>query len=125
MPATTTISAHWHAYAYTGKAVPDSRIRSGLAPAGYPPIEIKDWLHRPPLQIFAETEVDEAMAWLEKELSGHMPVDADAFPVAVRLEYSRARLQESVNRDVVYGYYSARGQYVSRSLILCEAPDCR
>ncbi|MFD4858399.1 hypothetical protein [Streptomyces atratus] len=68
--------------------------------------------------------LDEAMAWLDKELTGHVPVDAEAFPVATRLEYSRAQLQQTAANEVIYGYWSVSGQYVSRQLFPCKDPDC-
>jgi hypothetical protein len=118
---------HWHAFAYTGMSYRESEFRAGKAPKDYPPIEIKDWLHRRPgLHTFAEGEVAKALAWLERELNSPkcVPVDAEGFPVQVRLEYSRARLSEKTNRDVVYGYYSRAGLYVSRALIECDSIGC-
>ncbi|MFJ1700425.1 hypothetical protein ACIOHC_36140 [Streptomyces sp. NPDC088252] len=65
------------------------------------------------------------MAWLDKELTGHVPVDAASFPVATRLEYSRAQLQQTAAREVIYGYWSVSGQYVSRQVFPCEDRACR
>lgn len=118
------MTAHWHAYAYTGKGYTDNEIRKGVAPPTFPPIEIKDWLHRRAAEIFPETSLDNAMVWLEKELNGQPPIDAEAYPIETRLASSRARLQETVNRNVVYGYWSRGGQYVSRVLICCERSGC-
>lgn len=125
MPETTVTPAHWHAYAYAGSACSDGRVRSGQAPLNHPPIEIKDWLHRDPLRLFREAEIEAAVAWLEQGMTRQLPVDADAFPVPVRLGYARARLQERVNRDVVWGYYSVHRLYASQALILCEDPGCQ
>lgn len=132
----TTKPVHWHAFAYTGKGYTDSEVGKGLAPSNFPPVEIKHWLLRLPglrtplgspipesalpVHTFSESEVDEAVAWLEQELTTHLPLDHETFPVAARLEYSRARLLERANRDVVYGYWSVGGQYVARVLVLCD-----
>ncbi|MCX4799660.1 hypothetical protein OG497_38035 [Streptomyces sp. NBC_01242] len=110
---------HWHAYSYNGRSYTDAMIRRGEVPAAYPPIEIKHWLARPANHV-VETfhEVDPAVSWLEGELNGHPPVDAESFPVKVRVAYSRKTLQQTAGNDVVYGYYS-KSQYVSRALIAC------
>jgi hypothetical protein len=122
----TTAPAHWHAFAYTGKGYTDGEVAKGFAPSNFPPIEVARWLdRRPGLRVFAEQEIDEAVAWLDKELREHVPVDAESFPISVRLEYSRARMQERINRDVWYGYWSVRKQFVTRALICCQAADCR
>ncbi|MGW0996410.1 hypothetical protein [Streptomyces sp. NPDC002520] len=131
----TAAPVHWHAFAYTGKGYTGSEVSKGLAPPSFPPVELAHWLDRRPgmrtpsgnpipesalpTHTFTESEIDEAVAWLEKELSEHVPVDADSFPVSVRLEYSRARLREQANRDVWYGYWSTSGQFVTRVLVAC------
>ncbi|MFF9483664.1 hypothetical protein [Streptomyces sp. NPDC014676] len=116
----TAAFVHWHAFAYTGKGYTDSEVGKGLAPPSFPPVELAQWLdRRPGLRVFTEQQIDEAVAWLDKELNEHVPVDAASFPITTRLEYSRARLRERVNRDVWYGYWSARGQFVTRVLVAC------
>lgn len=126
---------HWHAFCYTGKGYTDSEVGKGLAPFNFPPVEVKHWLLRLPgmrtpagapipesalpVQLFRESEIDEAISWLDKELHEQEPLDAESFPIAVRLEYSRARMMERVQRDVVYGYWSKRGLYVARVLKEC------
>jgi hypothetical protein len=120
----TTAPVHWHAFAYTGKCYTDGEVAKGLAPPSFPPVELARWLdRRPGLYVFTEEQVDEAVAWLDKELNEHVPVDAASFPVSVRLEYSRARLQERVNRDVWYGYWTASMQFVTRALVVCTSRD--
>ncbi|MFE4592940.1 hypothetical protein [Streptomyces laurentii] len=114
---------HWHAYAYTGRSYPESAIRRGEAPADYPPIEIKDWLARPRAQVRgAFAAVDDAVAWLEGELTQNPPVDEQHFPLWDRLQRSRETLCLASGNDVVHGYYSKAGQYVSRALISCPRP---
>lgn len=120
----TAAFVHWHAFAYTGKGYTESEVRKGLAPPSFPPVELAHWLdRRPGLQVFTEEQIDEAVAWLDKELSEHVPVDAGSFPISVRLEYSRARLREQANRDVWYGYWSTSGKFVTRALVACTATE--
>jgi hypothetical protein len=120
----TTKSVHWHCYAYTGKGYTDSEVGKGLAPQTFPPSEISQWLRRKPMQTFTEEQIDDALTWLEGELTTHLPIDAEGFPVKERVAYSRDRLMQRVNRDVVYGYWSVGGQYVSRSMIECNDVGC-
>lgn len=111
----TATPTHWHAYVYTGKGYSDSEIRKGLAPSHYPPIEIKN--RKGPGQRLES--LDAAMEWLEGELTTYEPLDAESFPVKERLEYSRGRLQQTAAPEVIYGYWSRSGQYVSRQLFPC------
>ncbi|MEU8538383.1 hypothetical protein AB0C52_00010 [Streptomyces sp. NPDC048717] len=119
---------HWHAYAYTGRSYPDSAIRRGEVPADYPPIEIKDWLGRPRTQVRGTyAVVDDAVAWLESELTQNPPADEEHFPVWDRLQRSRQTLLLTAGTDVVHGYYSKARQFVSRALIACPragGPPC-
>ncbi|MEV7278127.1 hypothetical protein [Streptomyces sp. NPDC093111] len=137
------MTAHWHAYAYTGRKYSDADIRKQTAPPNYPPIEVAHWLRRSSghlAQTFAygPDGLDRAVAWLESELTQNPPVDEEHYPVFERLEGSRQSLMSTstvlatestpaVQRagDVVYGYWSKAGQYVSRALIACprEAGD--
>jgi hypothetical protein len=118
---TATAATHWHAFAYTGKGWEDREVARGLAPPTFPPTELATWAdRRPGLRVFTESEIDEAVAWLDKELSEYVPMDDESFPISVRLEYSRKRLQERVNRDVWHGYWTKRGQlFVTRVLYAC------
>ncbi|WP_282697903.1 hypothetical protein [Streptomyces sp. CC208A] len=134
------MTAHWHAYAYTGRAYTDTEIRRETAPANYPPIEVAHWLRRPRNHV-ADTfacspdGLDHALAWLEGELTRNPPVDEEHYPVLERLEGSRSSLTATRSTptapatqragDAVYGYWSKAGQYVSRALIACprEAGD--
>lgn len=118
--APVTASVHWHAFAYTGKGYTDGEVSKGIAPPSFPPRELASWLdRRPGLRVYTDTQIDEAVAWLDKELNEQVPVDAASFPIATRLECSRARLREQANRDVWYGYWSTRGQFVTRALVAC------
>ncbi|MEU8545384.1 hypothetical protein AB0C52_36220 [Streptomyces sp. NPDC048717] len=92
---------HWHAYAYTGRSYPDSAIRRGEVPADYPPIEIKDWLGRPRAQVRGTyAVVDDAVAWLESELTQNPPADEEHFPVWDRLQRSRQTLLLTAGNDM-------------------------
>ncbi|WP_415949969.1 hypothetical protein [Streptomyces sp. KLOTTS4A1] len=114
------LSPHWHAYAYTGRSYTDALIRRGETPGNYPPIEIKNWLTRPRGHIAATfTEIEEAVSWLKQELVAMPPAGTDFFPIDERLEHSRSTLAQTAGNDVVYGYYSTSGRYVSRALIAC------
>ncbi|MEU6976522.1 MULTISPECIES: hypothetical protein [unclassified Streptomyces] len=114
------MTRHWHAYAYTGRSFPDSAIRRGEVPSDYPPIEIKDWLRRPAVQVVATyADAEAAVAWIEGELTQNPPVDQQHFPVWDRLQYVRETLRLTAGDDVVQGYYSKAQQYVSRALIAC------
>lgn len=111
---------HWHAFSYTGKGYTDAEVRKGMAPSAHPRPEISQWVKTmPTVATFAEDEIDKAMDWLEAELAIQIPQDADQHPVKDRLEASRRRLNERVNRDIVYGYWSKSKQYCSRALIVC------
>ncbi|MFI0265621.1 hypothetical protein [Streptomyces luteogriseus] len=123
MTVTTTATArvHWHAFAYTGKGYTDGEVAKGLAPPNFPPTELVRWRdRRPGVRVFKEDEIEDAVAWLDQELNEHVPVDAEAFPIPVRLAYSSDRLRETANRDVWYGYWSKRGMYVTRVLFACS-----
>ncbi|MET7363165.1 hypothetical protein ABZS76_32675 [Streptomyces sp. NPDC005562] len=114
------MTVHWHAFSYTGKGYTDAEVRKGLAPSAHPRPEISQWVSvMPTLHIFAEDEIDKAMDWLEGELTSQVPQDAEHHPVEDRLQASRRRLDETRNRDVVYGYWSLSKQYCSRGLIAC------
>lgn len=108
---------HFHGYAYTGTRYSDPEVRSRRVPEGYLPIEIKDTTG-PSLRL---PTLDDALAWLENELTVHRPADADTFPVESRLAYSRARLQQSAGAFVVYGYWTQGnpGKFVARRILPC------
>jgi hypothetical protein len=107
---------HFHAYAYTGRGFSDAEIRRGLPPSGYPPIMVREPRGEPGLRL---DSLHDAMSWLEQELLDQVPLDAESFPVAVRLDYSRSRLQQERAPEVIYGYWSRSGHYVSRCLFPC------
>lgn len=133
----TTAPAHWHAYAYTGHGYNDVEVYRRdckpppldargrplpMAPPTFPPTVVREVRpSRKPVAHFEEP--GQALDWLKRELEAHPPLDDHSFPVTTRLEYSRRRLQERVNRDVVYGYWS-REQYVARHLIFCTGDAC-
>ncbi|MFJ3904236.1 hypothetical protein [Streptomyces sp. NPDC090025] len=121
-----TTGRHWHAYAYTGRAHSDAAVRRGEVPVDHPPIEIKDWLRKPVAQLvgtYGDGDVAGALAWVEGELTRNPPVDEEHFPVWDRLRRVRATLGLVRGNDVVLGYYSKAGQYVSRALVGCPRAE--
>lgn len=112
---------HYHAYSYTGRGYADSEVRKGLAPNGYPPLVVIPRTGTPDTRL---TTLDDALAWLEQELTAHPPVDSAAFPVTARLVYSRERLQQTRANEVIYGYWSQARRYISRRLYPCDRPGC-
>jgi hypothetical protein len=120
---------HFHAYAYTGKGYRESEVRAGLAPRNHPQPEVRNDSVEggPRQQVAVLRSLDEAMEWLERELTTHDPIDSEHFPVARRLEYSRSTLQQTAANVVVYGYWARSQAYVARHLFPCEldTPACR
>lgn len=116
-----TATTHYHAYAYTGRGYKDSEI-GRVAPPTYPPILVAS--PGGMRQAARLDSLDAAVDWLKGELTSHEPLDAASFPVDVRLEYSRARLQETAANIVVYGYWSRSRQYVARRIYPCTTPGC-
>lgn len=122
-----TATTHWHAFAYTGRGiVSDAEIRRGTAPADFPPLVVQDWLTRrdrkgqiPDTHLFTEAQIEDAVSWLETELTAYPPLDVDSFTIPARIGHARDRLCQRVNRDIAWGYWSRGGRYVSRALILC------
>ncbi|MFD5708752.1 hypothetical protein ACFWGV_21805, partial [Bacillus subtilis] len=111
-------SIHWHAFEWTGHERPaDSERRNPQNRV--PPLAIAEWLDKPAsfvAQTYGPDEVDSAYAWLEGELKQHPRAshDIDADPLLEAVHDYLAR-----GADVVWGYYSAKGRYVSRVLIAC------
>lgn len=113
------MTRHWHAYSYTGAAYSDGQIRAGLAPRGYPPVEIMHWLKQSAGYVDTFTEVPPAVEWLRETLLQHVPLGSENYPIENRLSWARSRLGQEAGCDVVYGYYSVNKRYVSRALISC------
>ena len=70
---------------------------------------------------------EEAVTWIEAELSQQPPVDHMSFPIEDRVRRARTTLHQTAANDVVWGYYTASRQYVSRTLIACpriDVPTC-
>lgn len=103
---------------FTGEELGRRTATAGTWPA-QPPLETVEWLHK---QVKPEATwplpegCDEAYAWLQGQLQEHPRNEWDVPPEA-QLAYAR----DCINRgaDVVWGYYSARSRYVSRTLVVC------
>lgn len=110
------MTSHWHAYAYTGhQRPPDREARDPLSPT--PPLVVADWLGKPRSMLAGTfTDVDDAMAWLEKQLTETPPLET-AVPPALVLDYARARLAQEPG-DQVTRYYT-QSAYACRDLVRC------
>jgi hypothetical protein len=127
------VTAHYHAYAYTGKGYSDNQVRARAsrdpdvlrkaAPPNYPPLTTGDPGEMQ--QVARPGSLEEAVDWLKGELTAHDPLGSESFPVEDRLAYSRAQLQQTAANIVVYGYWSRSGQYVARRIYPCTTPACR
>jgi hypothetical protein len=110
---------HWHAYSWTGHERPADRDRRIPANA-VPPLEVAEWLLKPARNVVATHPVSggavDAYGWLEAELKEH-PRSPRDLPPEVQLEHARECLGRGA--DVVWGYYSDKGRYVSRALVVC------
>ncbi|MEU5092113.1 hypothetical protein [Streptomyces sp. NPDC021356] len=114
---------HWHAYAYNGRELPPDRDRRDPG-CPVPPLEIRQWLLKP-ARLLAATypapDTDQsAYGWLRTELDAFPRGPRDLSP-ATQLAYARDCLNRST--DVVWGYWSATGLYISRALITCPRAD--
>lgn len=114
------MTAHWHAFSYTGPQRPrDADARDPQSAT--PPLEVARWLRKPRKMLagtFATT--DGAMGWLEEQLVQTPPMSS-ALPTPTVLEYARVRLSEHPG-DQVTRYYTA-GAYVCRDLVRCQGGD--
>lgn len=107
---------HWHAYAWTGHALPPDAERHDLS-GPLPPLQVAHWLRKPADRIAATfTEPGEALGWLEQQLQEVRPVPYD-LPAERRLAWARDELER--RGDVVWGYYTAARGYASRAVIAC------
>ena len=109
---------HWHAYSWTGHERPADSDRRNMASAT-PPLETAEWLRKqvkPEATWLLPEGGDEAYAWLQGQLQEHPRNNWDVPP-----EAQLAHARDCINRgaDVVWGYYSARSRYVSRTLVVC------
>lgn len=113
------MAAHWHAYSWTGHERPADSERINTASAT-PPLETAHWLLKSRQHVVdtfdIETGADQAYAWLEGELKQNERGPHDLAPEA-QLAHARDCLDRGA--DVVWGYYSERGRYVSRTLVAC------
>ncbi|MGW0780349.1 hypothetical protein [Streptomyces sp. NPDC002913] len=113
------MAGHWHAYAWNGGERPsDADRRTPALPN--PPLTISEWLHKPKVHVLATYDMADGQAaarqWLITELERY-PRGPRDLPPAAQL----AHAADLMNRctDVVWGYWSAQGRYISRALIVC------
>lgn len=117
--ATAVDTAHWHAFSYTGYERPADQER--IRPENpTPPLEIAHWLRKPARLVEATfllgDETTKAREWLEQQLAEYPRGDWD-LPAEAQMRYAQDCLERG--DDVVWGYYSAKGRYVSRALVCC------
>lgn len=113
------MAEHWHAYSWTGNGRPADSDR--IVPSNAtPPLEIAHWLRKPPTHVKATfmigSESSKAQEWLEAQLDEYPRADHD-LPREAQMRYAADCLRRG--DDVVWGYYSAKGRYVSRALVTC------
>jgi hypothetical protein len=116
--------SHWHAYTWTGHERPADSDRTNMASAT-PPLETAHWLRKsvkPEATWPIPEGAEEAYAWLRVQLDEHPRASHDLAPEP-QLEYARDCLSRGA--DVVWGYYSDRGRYISRTLVVCPRPGER
>ena len=110
---------HWHAYAWTGSDRPrDADRRDPTLPV--PPLTISDWLHKSAVHLLATYGMPDGQAaahqWLAAELERY-PRGPRDLPPAAQLAHTADLITRRT--DVVWGYWSAHGRYISRALIVC------
>ncbi|WP_407553044.1 hypothetical protein QOM21_23800 [Streptomyces sp. Pv4-95] len=114
-------AAHWHGFAWTGHERPADNIRVDPNQAT-PPLEIAHWL-RKPVKHVAETFTNDeagikgAADWMRAGGEEHRHLSEASFSLDERMTYVDDCLTRGA--DVVWGYYSERGRYVSRALVAC------
>lgn len=114
---------HWHAYAYTGPALPADRDARDPLSATPPPV-VRDWLRKPRgMLVGTFTEPEAALTWLAAQLAQAPPLPT-AVPADVTLAYARERIARPPH-DQVTRYYTATA-YVCRDLVWCTGapPEC-
>jgi hypothetical protein len=118
------IAKHWHGYAWVGHSRPDDKVRVDPSQP-VPPLEIAHWL-RKPIRHVAQTfrndaaGVTEAAQWMREGGVEQPSASEAAFPLERRMSYVDDCLSRGA--DVVWGYYSEKARYVSRSLVSCPRP---
>lgn len=114
---------HWHAFAWTGREIPSDRDARDLNHPARPNTNAL-WLLKPRRCLLATHPLPDtngtAYAWLEGELKSH-PRGPRDWPPHVDLDGARDCLNR--HTDVIWGYWSATGLYISRALIRCPRPD--
>ena len=113
---------HWHAYAWNGNERPrDVDRRNPVLPT--PPLTISEWLDKPAEHVLATYDMSDgrtaAHHWLVTELERH-PRGPRDLPPAAQLAHTVDLMTRCT--DVVWGYWSAHGRYISRALIVCPRP---
>jgi hypothetical protein len=119
------VAEHWHGYAWVGHERPSDNTR--LDPSQpVPPLEIAHWLRKPSrhvAQTFRNTPdgVSEAAQWMRDGGTEQPYASEESFPLDRRMTYVDDCLRRGA--DVVWGYYSQKARYVSRSLVACPRPS--
>lgn len=110
---------HWHTYSWTGHERPADSERRNPANA-VPPLDVAEWLRKPARNVVATHQIPDGAAdaygWLEAELKEY-PRSPRDLPPGPQMDGARECLERGA--DVVWGYYSDKGRYVSRALIGC------
>jgi hypothetical protein len=110
---------HWHAYSWNGGTLPSHGDRRNPE-LPCPPYDIREWLLKPAEHLLATYGMPHgrltAYRWLCAELERHPRSPRDV-PADVQLAHTVDRMSRWT--DVVWGYWSAGGRYISRSLVVC------
>ncbi|MFD9368549.1 hypothetical protein ACFWA6_12685 [Streptomyces sp. NPDC060020] len=115
------VAEHWHAFAWVGQERPADTIRVDPSQPT-PPLEIAHWLKKPGRHVAATFEntpagVKEASDWMRAGGEEHVHLSEESFSLDERMTYVEDDLSRGA--DVVWGYYSQNGRYVSRVLVAC------
>ncbi|WP_181765646.1 hypothetical protein [Streptomyces albidus (ex Kaewkla and Franco 2022)] len=110
------MEAHWHAFGYTGHARPrDSEARDPQAAA--PPNVVDMWFRKPRSMMEGTfTQPDVAADWLERQLA-ESPPPANAVSVERHMKSARDALARGA--DAYVGYYTERGRFLVRAVLIC------
>ncbi|MFF7130700.1 hypothetical protein [Streptomyces sp. NPDC008240] len=119
------VAQHWHGYAWVGHERPADQLRVDPSQP-VPPLEIVHWLRKPSRHVAQTFRNDEggvaaASRWMRDVGLEHAHLSEAFFPLDARMAYVDDGLRRGA--DVVWGYYSQKSRYVSRSLVKCPRPS--